>query len=497
MESLGEFLIRNTCWLAGFWLVYYLFLRKETFYHLNRWFLLIGITLSVIMSLHTINYTVVKEVASPLLTVEEANQHVTEVKQHGIGLSYWLLVVYLIGFSVFLVMSVVRFIKLRELKRGGRIVYQNNQKVVQVRQEMAPFSFFNTIFVGKCFVNQDEMKSIVIHEKVHIEERHWVDLVLLEIIRAIQWYNPVVLMYRKAVTQNHEYLADSGVLHKGVNPLVYKALLANQMLGYQVVGVTSSFKSFNPSKRITMMNKHKTLPIQKLRLFAVLPVIAIIMFAFAEPEYKYIDNGQENSASVAVSNGEIKGTVTDKNGNAMYGVSIIISGTTAGTISDKNGHFILDGVNDNNEITFSFVGYKTVKQKARKTMQVSLEKKEHVISTSEKRQVPPAAVQLRKTERVLHGKDARVFVLVEEMPSFPGGKTALVKYQEGIFGKQVSKSGKKIKFVVNKDGSLSDVSYSLKDFKEADVKRYIENMPAWIPGKQRGVPVDVMITIKF
>jgi len=265
MEALGNYLLQMACWLAGFWLVYAAFLRNETFFKLNRWFLLTGLIVSVLMPLFPVYYrtetaTTDFYALSTMLRYSQATEISTEKP-----VNYWMLA-YIFGVLVFVSRFLWQTFRLRKMRKQVDIEQSGSAKIYRLDTDTAPFSFFRNIYVSKNLCGECELKAVIAHEKVHIEERHWADLLLLEMVRAVQWFNPLLMFYRKAILQNHEYLADTGTLQKGVSARTYKAILANQMLGVPVLQIANGFTLFNPIKRITMMNKNRTKPQKRLKL---------------------------------------------------------------------------------------------------------------------------------------------------------------------------------------------------------------------------------------
>ena len=127
----------------------------------------------------------------------------------------------------------------------------------------------------------------MIHELVHIRQKHWFDLLLVELLCMMQWFNPLVWMYVRFIRQNHEYLADEVALQQTSDPAVYRAVLLNQIVGAPVVGLTNSFNYSPNKKRFNMMKNIITSPYRKMKVLLILPVFAIVLYSFAKPEYKY------------------------------------------------------------------------------------------------------------------------------------------------------------------------------------------------------------------
>jgi TonB family protein len=387
MEALGIYLFQMACWLAGFWLVYVAVLRKETFFELNRWFLLFGLVASFTLPLFPIRYNVVKEPLdlSTLLQLGKAN--IAGTTDQTPSINYWM-VAYAAGVLLFLFRFVWQSAKLYTLRRRSEQILLGETPVFKLDKDTAPFSFFNSVYISKNLCGETELKTVVAHEKVHIDERHWVDLLLLEVARALQWFNPLLILYRKAMMQNHEFLADNGTLLKGVSARTYKAILANQMLGVPVLQIANGFTLFNQNKRILMMNKDKTKPAKRLKLLWALPVIALLLAAFAKPNYV---SGENNNSSVITNeNGlTIKGKVTDADGKPLQGAAIIVKNTNIGTVTDASGNYKLEGIKPEAELVFSYIGFETKVAKVKSELNVSMKRSVIPVSMLGEPMAPP------------------------------------------------------------------------------------------------------------
>ncbi len=421
MEAFGKYLLQMACWLAGFWVVYHALLRKETHYKLNRWFLLAGLFASMVFPLFPLQYRVVKSLPDIPLEVGSTAAAAEQGFRHNFATADILLFLYLAGVTFFALRFVLQIVKLKRLQASSKRVSVNNTDVYQLEKETAPFSFFSKIFVSKSMGDATVLETVVAHEKVHIEEHHWADLLLYEMARALQWFNPLMHLYRKAMMQNHEYLADLGAIGNGIQTRNYQAILINQMFGIPVLQMVSSFTMFNPGKRITMMKKNKSKPAKKLKVLWAVPLIAIILVAFAEPKYEYsgVSNLPADKNTITV-----KGVVTDADGNAMPGTSVIVANTNTGTVSDINGEFELGGIRPDAEIVVSFVGFETQKLKAKKKMKVKMEKQVYKINPSlqvvETDVAPPPPPPPPKSLLDIKGKDGKKPLVVVDGKIYKG-----------------------------------------------------------------------------
>ena len=243
-------------------------------------------------------------------------------------------------------------------------------KLVRTSEYGASFSFFSFVFVNPS-TSDIETKEIVNHESEHIQQKHWFDLLLVELLCMLQWFNPFVWIYSHLIRQNHEYLADEMALQRTSDPAIYQATLLNQMFGGPVISLANSFSYSLNKKRFKMMKKNIHSPFRKLKLLLVLPLLALVFYAFAKPEYIISPAPDVKTDMVSLVNGSqdakggiVKGKVVNPDGKPLAETSVVIKGTTKGTITDQDGNFVLNDVPNDAELVFSYVGYQTVQTKS-------------------------------------------------------------------------------------------------------------------------------------
>jgi len=362
MEAFGLYLIKSIIWLTGFALVFILFLRNERFFFLNRIYLLSGILTSFFFPLISVHYTVVLPVVGTF-QVDSAVADKIQTPAGGI-LPYFkmiLMTFYVLG--VFFVLTLIirqgRAV-IRTIKRA-EIISLNPIKLIKTPDYTFAFSFFSYVFVNPS-ITDIESKEIMNHEMVHIRQKHWIDLVLVQLLCMIQWFNPLVWIYARFIRQNHEYLADEVALQRTSDPAIYRAALLNQIVGAPVVSLSNSFNYSLNKKRFNMMKNIINSPYRKMKILLILPVFAIVLFAFAKPDYKYqySDKSSDNkNQSFGTQTKEVKGTVMNKEEGPLPGAIITLKGTTIGTITDANGSFLIGDVSNDALIVVSFVGFKS------------------------------------------------------------------------------------------------------------------------------------------
>jgi TonB family protein len=362
MEAFASYLLKSVIWLTGFTVIFFLFLKNERFFLLNRIYLVAGIFTSFFFPLISVHYTVVLPVIRNFQTESTV---VGEVQSTGSNIIPDLKLLILVFYAAGLVYALFRIIRQgRSLLRtinNSEIIPFHAAKLIKTPDYASAFSFFSYVFVNPS-VTDIETKEIMNHELVHIRQKHWFDLLLAELLCMVQWFNPLVRFYVRFIRQNHEYLADEVALQRTSDPAVYRAVLLNQIVGAPVVSLTNSFNYSLNKKRFNMMKNIISSPYRKMKILLILPVFAIVLYAFAKPDYryKYPDNNSGNNGQVFSDQTKtVNGIVKQRNGEALPGAIIVIQGTTMGTVADAKGSFKLGNVPDDGMLVVSFVGFKS------------------------------------------------------------------------------------------------------------------------------------------
>jgi TonB family protein len=294
MEAIFDFLTRSSIGIAGLYALYFLLLRQSTHFKANRFYLLVGMLSILLIAAFPMRYEVLLQAPKAIASSNFADQfqrngtapvQVEETVQ--ISLAGILLYLYAIGSAFFFLRLLV------QSWRPVRVILNTKAKKISNcwlhvnREYKMPFSFFNRILIHPEYFKQNEIDDIIAHEKVHIQERHWIDLFIIELLTVFFWFNPFIWLVERAIKQNHEYLADNGVLTRGQSPVRYQAILINQLMGTEVIGLANNLNFALGPTRFKMMTKEKTPKRKLMRMIWALPFLAILLYAFAQPEYTY------------------------------------------------------------------------------------------------------------------------------------------------------------------------------------------------------------------
>ena len=273
--------------LAAFWLCWRLLLQKDTFHRLNRAVLLgtaaaaLVLPLCVITIDKTIEVQPMESVPMPATTVPDA---------------WWppvLLALYFAGAAFVLVRLLLSMLRIRRLVRGSEQRPQADGTVLCINDSVhAPFSWMKWIVLSR-----EDLASPVIlsHEKAHVALRHSQDLLFIDLVTVIQWFNPAIWLLRQDLRALHEYEADAQVLEGGADAREYQYLLVRKAVAGERFSVANSFGYSTLKGRITMMCKHPSRRAGVWKTLFILPLLALTLTLSARTRYTYVGKKQDSS----------------------------------------------------------------------------------------------------------------------------------------------------------------------------------------------------------
>ncbi|HEX9513795.1 MAG TPA: M56 family metallopeptidase [Puia sp.] len=281
------YLLKVSISLSVTWIFYQLMLRRLTFYNLNRWYLLGYSLLSFIIPLINIGAFLEEDKfqGSLVLYIPLIGGDGKEVRDPGLfaRLGPWdiLLGALLSGSVILLIRLLVRWRSLRRVRRQARLISDARVKIFQVDQSIIPFSFGNAIYINQQLHSEKEYSAIILHEYVHIRQRHTVDILLSELFCILNWFNPFTWLIRYSIRQNLEFIADRKVLEKGLDKKGYQYHLL-QVVGAPRYRLANNFNFSSLKKRIIMMNKIKSARMHLLKFLFMIPLLAVLLLAFRD-----------------------------------------------------------------------------------------------------------------------------------------------------------------------------------------------------------------------
>nr|WP_199001517.1 M56 family metallopeptidase [Flavobacterium sp. ASV13] len=280
MEALFIYIIKSGGLLLLFYCAYYFLLRKETFFNSNRWFLLAGLFTSVILPFVVYTKTVWIDPAPALgnYQIYIPQNHTEEA--FTINWNVVLIAVYSIVLLVLLIKFALDFYSLNSVLKGKKIQQQADFKFIDVNENIAPFSYFDYIVYNSSLYSASELENIIEHEKVHSDQNHTIDVLVSRFFSIIFWFNPIVWLYKKAITQNLEFIADREASKKLSDKKVYQYTLLKITTHENCVAITNHFYQSLIKKRIVMLNKNQSKKRNSWKYYVVIPALAAFVILF-------------------------------------------------------------------------------------------------------------------------------------------------------------------------------------------------------------------------
>jgi TonB family protein len=278
------YLAEANLYLGVFYLAYCLFLTKETYYQLTRAYLLFACVASFILpvlqigALKPVEAAVVTTVAYTLPEYTAPQEYAPIetrppiVAEQHFTVDDYLMYAYFVGAGiVFLMLMLKLFTLFRLIAKTNRIVHDEH-KLVYLPQTNVAFSFFNYLFIG---AEAQGTNTIIRHELVHIRQKHSVDIVFVELLKVVSWFNPFIYLLQNSLKTVHEYIADEQTAAYETDALTYSSFLVNNAYGAGSSSITHSFFNYNLlKKRIVMLNKKRSGNLARFKYLVAVPVCA-------------------------------------------------------------------------------------------------------------------------------------------------------------------------------------------------------------------------------
>lgn len=207
-------------------------------------------------------------------------------------------------------------IRLREVLSMGLIIRrgsiwakeEDGIRIYCHAENVAPFSWLRNIVISEADYKENG-REIILHEKAHILYRHSLDILLLTLVEAVQWWNPFVYLLGMYLRDVHEYEADDYVLRQGISCHAYSELVIRKAVGANSYTFANNFNHSLTKKRINMMHKTKPKGSRRSRVLYVLPMIALALSAFATPEFQTATGLIERTVKPSASTFTLEGKV--------------------------------------------------------------------------------------------------------------------------------------------------------------------------------------------
>lgn len=265
--------------------MYVLFLRKETFFTSNRWYLIGGLVLSLILPLITFTKTIWVE-PTPIPVIYEEVIPVTNntmevpIQETPLDWSLILITAYLV-ISILIIMKIT-FELASFFNRIRKNQKQKETNFVLIHSDTTenPFSFFHYIVINPNRFSKEEFQHILTHESIHVKQKHYIDVLLSKLFCAFFWANPIVWLYRKAILQNLEFIADSETFQQIENKYEYQRTLLKVVTHQHDLSITNQFYQSLIKKRIVMLHTNQSHKRNAWKYGIILPLLVGFMLLF-------------------------------------------------------------------------------------------------------------------------------------------------------------------------------------------------------------------------
>ena len=436
-----DFLLKSTLSLGLLYTVYVLLLEREKMHQFNRFYLLFGLAFSLLIPFLTFEIYVEStdlvlqtDVQASMQSMPFSTEVVAE-KTNYIPLIIW--TIYALVTTVLLARFILNLIKIRRKTNTNVTKKMQSSTLVLLDEKVLPHTFLNYIFINKDdYENKKIEGELFTHELTHVRQKHTVDILCIELLKTIFWFNPLFIFYKKAMQLNHEFLADQTVVQSYNNVPFYQNLLVEKASWNNTFYLASNLNFLVTKKRLIMMTKTTSKSRALLKKIAVLPVLAGLIFI-----------------SCSKSQSDVSSTKSE----------VYLNGTKV-PASDMEKP--LSELVNSEKFT----------------------NKKVIVTTSETEAVTN------------YPSEDGIYTAVEKKPDFPGGMQAFYTFvgqnfrapeAEGVQGRVY------IQFVVEADGSLTNIK-SLRDIGHGtgeEAIRVLKLSPKWIPGEQDGEKVRVQYSL--
>ena len=294
-----EYLLKASAVIAIFYVLYKLFLQRETFFQTNRGYLLIGLLVSALIPLIVIPIYIeyvptVRENPATIILSPELHENSSEIAFDWLALAS---MVYLMGVIFFLGKLVIELASLKVLFNKHKY-YKNEQYIfIETAHNIPPFSFFNWIVFNPDKYSTEELQHILNHEKAHASELHSVDIILTQLACVVFWFNPFIWLYKKEIEQNLEFIADKTAQEFSSCEKSYQMILLKASVPQHKFLITNNFYNSQIKKRIIMLHKSKSKKVNIWKYSLVLPILALFLMSFNTKEI-FIEKEQPQGMAI-------------------------------------------------------------------------------------------------------------------------------------------------------------------------------------------------------
>lgn len=279
------YIIKSTIILGILLAIYHFFLEKEKMHRFNRFYLLSGLVLAFATPLITVSIIEAPELLSAIeLLPTTMKPNNSELIDHASSSLSWITMLS-IGYLGMAMLFFIRFAinlysLLSKVVKNKKVEY-NGFYLVLVKELKVPHTFFHYVFINKEDYANDQIEDqLFTHEMTHAHQMHSLDIVLIELIQIIYWFNPLIYLYKRAIQLNHEFLADESVVQSHGQIAEYQHLLLDKAGNNKTIYLASNLNFSVTKKRLTMMTKSTNRIRTTIFAASTLPLFICLLMLF-------------------------------------------------------------------------------------------------------------------------------------------------------------------------------------------------------------------------
>ena len=498
MNTFLIYILESTICISVFYLLFRALMRKEASFAVNRVTLLTIVAASVIVPLvqlpqlmqTKVHVELIPEFSENKIQIQNlpGSENVTSYEIQSpvsestpatneltIPLETLLKYFYIVGMLVAMLFFIQNIIRIFFLARKATAQPMDGYQLLIVDHDVPSFAFGRSVIISRADYDAHGA-AILAHEQAHIRLNHFVDLLLLELIKTIHWFNPAVYALIGDMKEIHEFQADEQTLHSGIDAKQYQLLIIKKGVGPRRFALANSFNHCQIKKRIIMMNKSKTSKAWRWKVATFLPLLALLLMAFGKPG---VNVSEKENVPIKI----IEAPEIIQNQNEHISLSIEIK---------KDGNYIDNKLCSLEEIV-----------KRAKAWQKTNEEVLLLVDGS----IPYNRIdEVRETL-----ENAKIYFVNQSSPNsdeiiYPAGDvTESAKFTQGEWDdwmkNQVKdfEGDKKYKitysFIIDKKGKVKD-GHIIKPSEYPEINSAIEKIltkiPDWNPAKKGGIAVNVL-----
>ncbi len=280
-----DYLIKFSLCLLVLYLFYKLFLERESVHRFKRFYLLISIITAGVIPLLVFSTSAVSDINPLLSPLQFTSFETIETSASDNDKPYilWLLTTYLAGALIMGLRYAYNLWCLSKRIKNNQNIKNKRVTKVLLKENIVPYTFLKYVFLNReKYISNSIPKEVIIHEETHAAEKHSLDLLFIELLQVFLWFHPLPYLIKHSIKLNHEFLADSAVIHRGIDQRNYwNTLISYSNQKYQP-GMAHAINYSSIKKRLKIMKKQTSKRSAGFRYLLLLPIVCLLTYSFSD-----------------------------------------------------------------------------------------------------------------------------------------------------------------------------------------------------------------------